>query len=104
MLIDNRIVSDKIWNKILFNSIRLIIHIIMIGVFLGDRFIINILWFLIFIIIIVIHSVIVIGRLNVINLVNDIMFGIKFIMFIVINMVDRGKNISINGLLFLFSI
>lgn len=47
-----------------------------------------------------IHKVIVIERLNVIILEGDMILGIKFIKFIVINNVLNGMNNSINGLLF----
>ena len=80
----------------------LIIHIINIGVFLGDIFIIITLIFLKFIIIIFIHSIMVITTLFVIILEIDIIFGIKFIKFIVIKIVAKFVNISIKQKLFLF--
>lgn len=104
MLIDNRIVKDRIWNIILFNSITLMIHNINIGVFLGERFINNKSGFLRFISIIVIHNIIVNGRLKIIILVADIILGIKFIRFIVNINTDNGINISTIIFEFLFDI
>lgn len=102
MLIERRMVNDRIWNIILFNSIKLIIHIIIIGVFLGDKFIIMILLFFIIIIIAVIHKDVVNKKFIVIVLDIDIILGIKFIIFIITIIILSGMNSFIDALLFLF--
>ena len=86
ILIVNRMVREIIWKSNLFSSIRLIAHIIAMGVFLGDKFMNKIFLFLMFIIIIFIQSNIVKDKFIFSILVRDIIFGIKFVIFIIVKM------------------
>lgn len=102
MLIVIRIDKDRIWKIRLFNSIKLIIHIIGMGVFLGDRFISIVLKFFKFMSIIVTHNNMVKERLKFIILVKDITLGIKFSRFNNTKMLKIGINRFINILLLIF--